>query len=65
VATAAIPDLARQASENAHAAMTTTVSWAIRLMLVLSVPAIVGLIVLAGPIVELIFERGCSTTRRP
>jgi putative peptidoglycan lipid II flippase len=58
VATAAVPELARQASENALKAMTTTVSWAIRLMLVLSVPAVVGLIVLAGPIVELVFERG-------
>ena len=38
--------------------MTSTVSWAIRLMLVLSVPATVGLMVLAQPIVELIFERG-------
>ena len=38
VATATIPDLARQAAEGAHAAMTTTVSWAIRLMLVLSFP---------------------------
>ena len=58
VATATIPDLARQATEGAHATMTTTVSWAIRLMIVLSVPAIVGLIVLASPIVELVFQYG-------
>ena len=58
VATATIPDLARQAAEGAHDEMVTTVSWAIRLMIVLSVPAIVGLIVLAGPIVELIYQRG-------
>ena len=62
VATAAIPDLAKQAAEGAHAAMTTTVSWAIRLMIVLSVPAIVGLIVLAGPIVELIYRHGAFGT---
>jgi putative peptidoglycan lipid II flippase len=58
VATAAIPDLAKQAAEGARAAMGSTVSWAIRLMLVLTVPAIVGLIVLAQPIVQLILERG-------
>jgi putative peptidoglycan lipid II flippase len=58
VATATIPDLARQAAEGTHAAMVTTVSWAIRLMVVLSIPAIVGLIVLSGPIVELIYLRG-------
>ena len=38
--------------------MVKTVSWGIRLMLVLSIPAIVGLCVLAAPIVELIFEHG-------
>jgi putative peptidoglycan lipid II flippase len=58
VATATIPNLARQGAEGAHAAMTSTVSWAIRLMLVLSIPATVGLIVLSQPIVQLIFERG-------
>jgi putative peptidoglycan lipid II flippase len=58
VATAAIPDLARQAAEGAHDAMVKTVSWGIRLMLVLSIPAIVGLCVLASPIVELIFQHG-------
>ena len=58
VATATIPDLARHAAEGAHDAMIKTVSWAIRLMIVLSVPAIVGLVVLAGPIVELIYLRG-------
>jgi putative peptidoglycan lipid II flippase len=58
VATATIPSLAKQGAEGAHSAMTSTVSWAIRLMLVLSVPATVGLMVLAQPIVQLIFERG-------
>ena len=58
VATATIPDLARHAAEAAHDAMIKTVSWAIRLMIVLSIPAIVGLVVLAGPIVELIYLRG-------
>jgi putative peptidoglycan lipid II flippase len=58
VATATIPDIARQAAESALQTMTTTVSWAIRLMTALSVPATVGLIVLAGPIVELVFQYG-------
>jgi putative peptidoglycan lipid II flippase len=58
VATATIPDLARHAAEGAYDKMVSTVSWAIRLMIVLSVPAIVGLIVLAGPIIELIYQRG-------
>jgi putative peptidoglycan lipid II flippase len=58
VATAAIPDLARQAAEAYIDRMRSTVSWAVRLMLMLSVPATVGLMILAGPIVELIYQRG-------
>jgi putative peptidoglycan lipid II flippase len=58
VATAAIPDLARHAARAAHDEMRTTVSWGLRLMLVLSVPATVGLMVLTRPIVELIYQRG-------
>jgi putative peptidoglycan lipid II flippase len=58
VATAAIPDLARHAAVNAHEAMRETLSWGLRLMLVLSVPACVGLMVLSHPIVELIYLRG-------
>jgi putative peptidoglycan lipid II flippase len=58
VATAAVPDLARYASEGALDRMRTTLSWGLRLMLMLSVPATAGLIVLAGPIVELIFQYG-------
>jgi putative peptidoglycan lipid II flippase len=58
IATAAIPELARQAHERALASMSGTVSWGIRLMMVVSIPAIVGLIVLAYPIIELVFERG-------
>ena len=53
------PDLARQAAEAALTPRCARRSRGrIRLMLMLSVPATVGLMVLARPIVELIFERG-------
>jgi putative peptidoglycan lipid II flippase len=58
VATAAIPDLAGHAASAALREMRATMSWGLRLMLMLSVPAVVGLMVLAGPIVELLFQRG-------
>ena len=58
VATAAIPDLARHAADRAHDRMRSTLSWGLRLMLMLSVPATLGLVVLAGPIVELIYQYG-------
>ena len=47
VATAAIPDLARHAADANHDGMRATLSWGIRLMLMLSVPATVGLMVLS------------------
>ena len=58
IATAALPVIARQAGDADKAAVRDTVSRGLRLMLMLNVPATVGLIVLAKPIVELIYERG-------
>lgn len=58
VATAALPELARQASGGGFDGMRRTVSSSLRLMLMLSVPAMAGLAALAYPITELIFERG-------
>ena len=61
VATAAIPDLARHAAHHSYEHMRTTLSWGLRLMLVLTVPATVGLMVLSHPIVELLYERKAWT----
>jgi putative peptidoglycan lipid II flippase len=58
IATASLPVIARQAGEADRAAIRQTVSRGLRLMLMLNVPATVGLVVLAQPIVELIYERG-------
>jgi putative peptidoglycan lipid II flippase len=61
IATAALPDIARQANAGDASAMRRTISHALRMMLMLNVPATVGLIVLASPIVALILERGKFT----
>lgn len=58
VATAALPMLSRQAAAGDVPALRHTVSHASRLMLMLNIPATFGLVVLAQPIVRLIFERG-------
>ena len=58
IATAAIPDLAKHAALGSYDDMRKTLSWGMRLMLALSVPATVGLMVLALPITQLIFEHG-------
>jgi putative peptidoglycan lipid II flippase len=61
IATAALPDIARRASENDVPGMRQTVATALRMMLMLNVPATVGLIALAHPIVALLLERGRFT----
>ena len=61
VAAASTPALSRLAAEDDMPRMRTTVGSAIGLMLALNVPATMGLIVLATPIVALIFEHGQFT----
>jgi putative peptidoglycan lipid II flippase len=58
IATASTPALSRLAASNDLTQMRHTVASAIGLMLALNVPATVGLITLAAPIVQLVFEHG-------
>ncbi len=58
IATAALPEISRHAALGDTGAIRRTLSSGLRLMLVVNVPATVGLIALATPIVSLIFERG-------
>ena len=57
IATAALPDISRQAANDDMKAVRDTVSRGLRMMLMLNVPATVGLIVLAAPIIAMIYER--------
>ncbi len=63
VATAALPEIARQVNAGEFDNLRRTISSSLRMMLMMSVPATVGLMVLAWPIVELIFERGVFDAR--
>jgi putative peptidoglycan lipid II flippase len=58
IATAVLPAVSRHAAVNDTAAIRATVARGLRLMLMLNIPATIGLIVLATPIVRLLFERG-------
>ncbi len=62
VATAALPAVSRQAARRELDGMRQTLSSALRLMLMLTVPAAAGLIALAQPIVALLFEHGRFTS---
>ena len=61
IATAALPDISRQAVTDDVAAIRRTVSSGLRMMLMLNVPATMGLLVLAEPIVSLLLERKAFT----
>ncbi len=58
IGTAVLPAVSRQATVGDTAGIRRTVSRGLAMMLVLTVPATAGLMVLATPIVQLLFERG-------
>ncbi len=58
IGTAAIPTLSRLASENNFDKFRSTLSDALKLVFLLTIPAACGLIVLGEPIIRLIYERG-------
>lgn len=58
IGTAALPEISRHTAVSDSDGLRRTVANALRLTIVLNVPATVGLIVLAGPIVSLLLERG-------
>ena len=61
IAAASTPALSRLAAADDTPRMRSTVASAIGLMLALNIPATLGLIALAAPIVALIFEHGSFT----
>lgn len=62
IATASLPTIAQSAATNDLLEVRRTLSRALRMMLVLNVPATIGLIILARPIVALLFQRGEFTS---
>ncbi len=61
IATAATPTISRLAHEKDYPRMRSTVAHALGLMMMLNVPATLGLIALAPAIISLIFEHGNFT----
>lgn len=61
IATAALPGISGHAASDDLSGVRRRISEGLRMMLMLNVPAMVGLLVLAVPIVALIFERGRFT----
>jgi putative peptidoglycan lipid II flippase len=58
LATVTLPFLSRQFSNDAHDEFSATIDWSMKLVLLIAVPAAIGLIVLAEPLVATIFYGG-------
>jgi len=58
ISTAVLPSLSREAAEGDLVRLKETLSHALRLTMFITIPAMVGLIVLREPIITLLFERG-------
>jgi len=58
IATAVLPTLSRQAASKDFEAVKNTFAYAMKLVLFLSIPSMVGLFILREPIVALLFKRG-------
>lgn len=59
--TAVLPSFSTQAARGAHDEMWRSLSFAMRVMTLIVVPATVGLFVLAEPITNVLFQRGAYT----
>ena len=57
-ATALLPSLSRLTADGDHDAVVQTFGFAMRLVLFISFPAMIGLVVLREPVVALLFQRG-------
>ncbi len=66
LATAVLPSLSKQAAMDDMEGLRSSFSYALRLVFFITIPAMIGLIILREPIVSLLFERGqfnAATTR--
>jgi putative peptidoglycan lipid II flippase len=58
VATVILPSLSREHARASSEAFSHTLDWALRMVLIIGVPATVGLILLAGPLLITLFQYG-------
>ncbi|UCG67290.1 MAG: murein biosynthesis integral membrane protein MurJ [Deltaproteobacteria bacterium] len=58
ISTAVLPSLSREAAEGDLARLKETLSHALRLTMFITIPAMIGLIILREPIIRLLFQRG-------
>ena len=63
ISTVILPALSRQQADSSPAAFSATMDWAIRMVLLIALPASVALLILAEPILMTLFQYGKLTVR--
>ncbi|MDG1773487.1 MAG: murein biosynthesis integral membrane protein MurJ [Oceanicoccus sp.] len=63
ISTVILPSLSRQQSSRSPEAFKATLDWAIRIVLLIAIPAAVALMILAEPILMTLFQYGKLTVR--
>ncbi|NQT32675.1 MAG: murein biosynthesis integral membrane protein MurJ [Candidatus Omnitrophica bacterium] len=58
LATAALPKMTKEVASNDMEALKSTISFSLRTVFTIMIPAAVGLMILAEPIVRILFQRG-------
>ncbi|MCM8778522.1 MAG: murein biosynthesis integral membrane protein MurJ [Candidatus Omnitrophica bacterium] len=58
LAQAALPTMSMQSQENSFAKLSQTISFSLRSMAFITLPSGMGLIILARPLIEVLFQRG-------
>lgn len=61
MATAVLPSLSEHAAKGNKAALRETFSFSLRLLFCITLPAMAGLMILAEPIIQVMFQRGAFT----
>jgi len=62
IGTVALPTLSRHVARDDHHALTSTLSQAIRLLVIVTMPAAAGLALFGGPIIGMLYEHGRFTS---
>lgn len=63
IATVILPTLSRRHASTEESAFSATLDWALRLLLIVGLPAAIALVVLATPLMATLFHHNAMTTR--
>ncbi|EKE00922.1 MAG: hypothetical protein ACD_21C00251G0005 [uncultured bacterium] len=61
IATVVLPYLSRKHASQSHEEFSRAIDWGLKFVLIIALPAVVGIAVLAGPIVMTLFQHGKFT----